>query len=151
MENDYIPRVAAFDAIFSQFCASSDETETALNNAIEEIKSIPAADVLPRDEAIKMGAELAAMHGSDATSQQLEEAYLKGVEYGMTRRDVRPVVRGKWIPDYDYTEYDYDGSTLLPEPLKFQDGWQCSLCGEYTPSKTNYCTNCGAAMREKSR
>ena len=59
---------------------------------IQNIKDIPAADVLPRDEAIKMGAELAAMHGSDATSQQLEEVYLKGVEYGMTRRDVRPVV-----------------------------------------------------------
>lgn len=44
---DYISREAAIDAIFGQFCASSDETETALNNAIEEIKSIPAADVRP--------------------------------------------------------------------------------------------------------
>ena len=60
--------------------------------------------------------------------------------------DVVPVVRGKWIPDYDYTEYDYDGSTPLPEPLKFQDGWQCSLCGGYMPSETNFCPNCGARM-----
>lgn len=60
--------------------------------------------------------------------------------------DVRHVVRGKWIPDYDYTEYDYDGSTLLPEPRKFQDGWQCSLCGAYESSKTNFCPNCGAMM-----
>lgn len=63
-----------------------------IHDMLEEVEVYPAADVLPRDEAIKMGAELAAMHGSDATSQQLEEAYLKGVEEGMTRRDVRPVV-----------------------------------------------------------
>ena len=64
--------------------------------------------------------------------------------------DVRPVVRGKWIPDYDYAEYDYDGSTPLPEPRKFQDGWQCSLCGGYMSSETNFCPNCGADMREES-
>lgn len=58
--------------------------------------------------------------------------------------DVRPVVRGKWIPDYDYAEYDYDGSTPLAEPRKFQDGWQCSLCGGYMPSETNFCPNCGS-------
>ena len=64
--------------------------------------------------------------------------------------DVRPMVRGEWIPDYDYAEYDYDGSTPLAEPRKFQDGWQCSLCGRYMPSETNFCPNCGADMREES-
>jgi hypothetical protein len=64
--------------------------------------------------------------------------------------DVRPVVRGKWMPDYDYAEYDFDGSTPLLEPRKYQDGWQCSLCGQYMPSKENYCPNCGADMREDS-
>lgn len=44
---DYIEREAAFDAVFGQFCASSDETEAALNTAIEEIREIPAADVRP--------------------------------------------------------------------------------------------------------
>lgn len=44
---EYIEREAAFDAVFGQFCASSDETEQALNAAIEEIKTIPAADVAP--------------------------------------------------------------------------------------------------------
>ena len=68
----------------------------------------------------------------------------------LTAADVRPVVRGEWRPDYDSTEYDFDGSTPLPEPRIFQDGWQCSLCGEYTPSKTNFCPNCGAVMREES-
>ena len=42
---DYISREKAFDAVFGQFCASSDETEAALNAAIEEIRVIPAADV----------------------------------------------------------------------------------------------------------
>lgn len=42
---EYIEREAAFDAVFGQFCASSDETEAALNAAIEEIRVIPAADV----------------------------------------------------------------------------------------------------------
>ena len=58
----------------------------------------------------------------------------------------RTVRHGRWVPDYDYTEYDVDGSTLLSKPLKFQDGWQCSLCGQYMTSKTNYCPNCGCRM-----
>lgn len=44
---EYIEREKAFDAVFGQFCASSDETESALNAAIDEIKAIPAADVRP--------------------------------------------------------------------------------------------------------
>ena len=45
-EKKYIEQGAALDAVFGQFCASSDETEQALNAAIEEIKLIPAADVV---------------------------------------------------------------------------------------------------------
>lgn len=45
--SEYIEREKAFDAVFGQFCASSDETESALNAAIDEIKAIPAADVRP--------------------------------------------------------------------------------------------------------
>ena len=44
---EYIEREKAFDAVFGQFCASSDETEAALNAAIEEISAIPASDVRP--------------------------------------------------------------------------------------------------------
>lgn len=107
-----------------------------------QFAQIPAADVLPRDEAIKMGAELAAMHGSDATSQQLEEAYLKGVEYGMTRRNVRLVLRGKWRFE------EGDGETC-------SDGWVCSACSygfhTHVPyfEDFNFCPNCGADMREE--
>ena len=44
--DEYISREAALDAVFGQFCASSDEAEEALNTAIEEIKAISAADVV---------------------------------------------------------------------------------------------------------
>lgn len=60
--------------------------------------------------------------------------------------DVVEVRRGEWLPDYEYAEYDCDGMTPLPKPLKFQDGWQCSLCGQCEHSETKYCPNCGAKM-----
>lgn len=44
---EYIEREAVFDVLFGQYCASCDETEQALNTAIEEVKAIPAADVVP--------------------------------------------------------------------------------------------------------
>lgn len=43
---DYISRDDAIDCVLGQYCASSDETEEALGNAIEEIKKRPAADVV---------------------------------------------------------------------------------------------------------
>ena len=43
--DDCIYRGDAFDAVMGQYCASSDETEAALNGAIEDIRKIPAADV----------------------------------------------------------------------------------------------------------
>lgn len=89
---------------------------------------VQAADVLPRDEAITMGAELAAMHGSDATSQQLEEAYLKGVEDGMTRRDVRPVVRCKDCRHRDPEDHKCDSGETERQgcPFKVADDYFCA-------------------------
>lgn len=46
MVDEYIKRGDAFDAIMGQYCACSDETEAALNGAIEDIRKIPAADVV---------------------------------------------------------------------------------------------------------
>ena len=43
---DYISKTDAIDCVLSQYCASSDETEEALGNAIEEIKKRPTADVV---------------------------------------------------------------------------------------------------------
>lgn len=120
--SDYISREAAL---------SAQNKSMNLAECRKRLESIPAADVLPSDEAIKMGAELAAMHGSDATSQQLEEAYLKGVEYGMTRRDARPVVRGKW---------EYNGPD---ENVPY-----CSNCMLPSDEETRFCAGCGADMRD---
>ena len=125
---------------------------TEKNTEPEIYYIIPAADMLPRDEGIKLGAELAAMHGATPEQQQLEEAYLKGVEYGMTRRDVRPVVRGRWVKAR--------GSWCTPggDPV-----WECSECGKgqhvYGIEHGSYgadvadgqwvtCPNCGAEMRK---
>lgn len=127
-EKEYIEREKAL---------SAQNKSMNLAECRKRLERIPAADVLPRDEAIKMGAELAAMHGSDATSQQLEEAYLKGVEDGMTRRGVRPVRRGKWT-------LNKDGSGTCSECGRTQkncwdlDNWD------------NFCHFCGADMREES-
>ena len=60
----------------------------------------------------------------------------------------KEVARGKWIPSYDQAEYGLDGATPLPQPVRYQDGWECSLCGEWSPGMTNFCPNCGASMRE---
>ena len=81
-------------------------------------------------------------HSTDNQHMALREALDRVPAADVVERKV-----GKWCADYDYAEYDFDGSTPLPEPRKFQDGWQCSLCGGYSPSETNYCPNCGAQMQ----
>ena len=45
--------------------------------------------------------------------------------------DVKPVARGKWTYG--------DGETL----------WTCSVCGNDSCCKGNYCPNCGAEMRKE--
>ena len=93
--------------------------------------------IISIDEGIKLGAELAAMHGSDATSQELEKAYLEGVDYGMKRRDVKPMVRGKWI-SHDFVSMGngrYTGSV------------ECSVCHRFLPMNENFCPSCGADCR----
>lgn len=103
-------------------------------------------DVIERDEGIRMGAELAAMHGSDATSQDLERAYWTGYEEAMKKRDVRPVVRGRWVG--------------YPECLKYMNAYSddhivCSACEECFSildndcERFNFCPNCGAYMSEE--
>ena len=45
--DEYIKRESAFDAICAQYCASSDETEAALGDAMEMIRNTPAEDDRP--------------------------------------------------------------------------------------------------------
>ena len=92
------------------------------------------------DEGIKLGAELAAMHGSDATSQELEKAYLEGVAYGMKRRDVKPVARGKWEKQ--------DANLVWNAVGLYAAAYKCNRCGELNIAETSFCPNCGAMMEE---
>lgn len=81
---------------------------------------------------------------------EYEEPYYRALSEAIQLVSAQPErKRGKWLPDYDYAEYDFDGSTPLLEPIKFQDGWQCSLCGQYMPSEENFCPNCGAKMESE--
>ena len=83
---DYISREDAIDCVLSQYCASSDETEKALGDAIEEIKALPAADVEERktgkwilvreaDETGNALYECSACHMSEIHSPIVEVKY----------------------------------------------------------------------------
>lgn len=132
MEKKYIESDMAVQVLQDAIKRCPDSYYNGLVVAKNLIFNLPAVDAVSRDEGIKMGAELAAMHGSDATSQQLEEAYLKGVEDGMTRRGVRPVVLGKWV-DYQQGRWIYA---------------KCSRCETIHDAKSKFCPNCGAEMEE---
>jgi rubrerythrin len=79
--------------------------------------------------------------------EMMEEAKSHLVEVKRLNKQIEKLqanVRGMWLPDYDFAEYNFDGL----KPQKYQDGWKCSLCGQYMPSITSYCPNCGADMRK---
>lgn len=84
---EYIEREAAIQA--ASIWNGDESTESWIKSAL---KKLPAADVVEREEGIRIGAELAAMHGSDATSEDLERAFWTGFEEAMKKRDVRPVI-----------------------------------------------------------
>ncbi len=106
------------------------------------------AEYIEREAAFRANCYFCSAHlKDDSPCPEKCADYMKFVE--IPAADVRPVVRGKWVPDYDTSEYDFDGITPLSEPQEFQDGWQCSLCGGYMPHKTNFCPICGADMRQK--
>lgn len=140
--SEYIDKEKLRQAMFQEAFAKDSDLQRwdsgcwirykLFENVLEKTE---AADVMTRDEGIRLGAELAAMHGSDATSQDLEKAYWRGFEDAMQKRDVQPVKHGKW--------------KLLGEPPWYVR--ECSECGgkwhhwhEYELPR--YCNNCGALM-----
>ena len=68
-----------------------------------------------------------------------------GVVEDQTAADVKPVVRGEWIP----APAEYEGETP-------NIWWKCSVCGQKIYSETErdrkefhtFCSRCGADMRE---
>lgn len=85
---EYIEREAVLNILASK---------NAPWDGYQKVSELPIADVMTRDDGIRLGAELAAMHGSDATSQDLEKEYWRGFEDAMQKRDVQPVKHGRWI------------------------------------------------------
>ena len=77
---------------------------------------------------VKDGADLAWMHGSDATAHELEKAYFQGMDEAMKKRDVQPIVHGRWI--------NINNSQRLV----------CSVCSHEQINPHNYCPTCGAKM-----
>lgn len=141
---EYIDRDNAIELlsqpIVMSMCLSVDECHNKrAQRRIDRylIENIPAADVVGRDEGIRIGAELAAMHGSDATSQDLEEAYWTGYEEAMKKCDVRPVVRARWITPPKNRDYAH-----------MIDYYECPLCGFIEDYSVNFCPNCGARMED---
>ena len=60
--------------------------------------------------------------------------------------DVRPVVRGHWIPKY---EEIYRKENIFEHKL-FPDYFVCSICGRAEIKQEPFC-NCGAYMREETK
>lgn len=52
--------------------------------------------------------------------------------------------KGEWRPCWVYT------SRSIEHPMDGLDGYSCSVCGETTTERTDWCT-CGADMRESNR
>lgn len=80
---DFIERGDAFDAVMGQYCASSDETEAALNGAIEDIREIPAADVRPviYDAVIKRALRYYSDHLEDELLEMVEHGESENIDW----------------------------------------------------------------------
>lgn len=106
-----------------------DAINQACDRHIESINRLKAANVISVDDGIKMGVELASMHGSDATSQDLEKSYWRGFEDAMQKRDVQPVKHGKWMY------------------CSIEGMFHCTRCDAVAVRNTFvYCPICGARM-----
>lgn len=88
---DYISKDDAIDCVLSQYCASSDETEKALGNAIEEIKKRPAADVVERKKGKWVEVGGFATPGGDPVwccSECLKGRHVWGIEHSTYGGDI---------------------------------------------------------------
>ena len=115
---DFIERGDAFDAVMGQFCACSDETEAALNGAIEDIRKIPAADVRPvvRGRWIKAKRGWYTPGGDPVweCSECGKGMHVFGVEHGSYGSDVAD---GQWVacPNCGADMRDFARDTNVPD------------------------------------
>lgn len=115
----------------------------ALSCAIGQVETIPSSDVIKLDEGIKIGAELAAMHGSDTTSQELEKAFFEGIEEGY-KKGLSERKHGKWI----YQFHEDEVGVTCSECEGYAESFAKWIYDEGFRVKHNYCPNCGAIMDE---
>ena len=118
--------------------------------------AIPDADVVERDEGIRIGAELAAMHGSDATSQELEKAYFDGMEEGY-KKGMSERKTGQWIYDPDGMDWGLPAwrcseckgrNDMIPTSIQYKDGPR-RVTDPYRWAGSSFCPNCGTKMGAK--
>lgn len=89
------------------------------------------------DQGVKDGAALAAMHGSDATSQELAEQYFKGMEEGYKKGREGYIKKGQWVTLDTASEICTCCEKIFSISSLFMMG------GNDEPP---YCPNCGAEM-----
>ena len=70
----------------------------------------------------------------------LEKRYPHSREEDITDAFMRGYVKGK--ADRPQGEWEYTNN-----PLRLDDEWACSRCGNISFVKTNFCDRCGADMR----
>ena len=137
---DYVKRSDVINYV-CQFCKDQHADELCdewdICQLFTRISNVPSADVVERDEGIKIGAALAAMHGSDATSQDLEKAYFKGVEEGYKKGRSGFEKRGRILTN----EFGYESCSVCNYGLMLFITDENNIL-----RKPNYCPNCGAKM-----
>ncbi len=151
--NDYIEREAAikplrrWQKIIAKNYGKNDEYVKCLEEAIDKVEAIPAADVCSI-EVLKQ-----VMWERDAALSQLAEV---GKGLGAKMDDVRPVVKGHWELDENGMDWNIPAwvcsecgarNDALPVIVRFPDGEKTTY-DPYRFSCSNFCPNCGAMMEE---
>lgn len=94
------------------------------------------SDYIKREDALNMDfrSSVRPFESRVKTAERAVQAYANEISK-IPAADVRPVVRGMWIPLF---------SIRCDRPYCYE----CSSCGFATERRTNFCHNCGADMRE---
>ena len=87
------------------------------------------------DDYISRAAIIRAVEGNPFVTDSVK-SFVRCSARNIPTADVRPVVKGKWLPAYTQP----DGGTVYCFSC-------CSECGHKMATNPNYCPNCGADMR----
>ena len=144
--NDYIER----KSIRNMYSCLNPNDRVRAEQVVTDIDAIPSADAVSleefeqmrflADKSIEMVGEptwtdvLAEIHSRfNALEKELRKA---SAEMSAIIREYVGRPKGEWI----YTN----------NPLRLDDEWACSRCGNISFVRTNFCDRCGADMRKES-